>query len=314
MHKEYTIEVPLYSRPVKDLAKINSSEDISIIVYGGIPNSPLNGGRMNFALDGLFLWNSFFHLRSSQLERVTAKFYETVSEINRHGMSFCVTCTNIFVSEKELNEANLYPIQWLVESSQKHGIKNGVILNNALLEEHLRRKYGDKLIYISSCTKYALPHKMLAPSDTISMYKEDCDKYDFVVLTPQDSRREQAIKKMASEHKNRIIAIANSYCSNGCNTYYHYAYTSRQNKISLLRVLPDRDVIVALIKFLPCLLKCSVFWHVFFPVEVEKIATRQLNAGIVNFKLGRGFGVEKLEKLVILILKFKRLSMETAVF
>lgn len=314
MFKKYIIEVPLYSRPVEYLSRINSSEDIGIIVFGGFPDSPFNGGRLNFSLDGLFLWDRmFFRLERKQLERVTAKFYETVAKINELGMSFCAACTNIFVSEEELNEANLYPIQWLVESSQKHGIKNGVILNNALLEGHIRRKYGDKLLYISSCTKYVSPYKILSPRDTMLMYQEDSGKYDGIVLTPQDSRRENLIKNVVRENRSRIIAIVNSYCSNNCNAYHHYAFTSKQNKISLLRRLVDWQVLPAVVRFLPYTLKCAVYWKMFCPGKIEKIAAMQLNAGIVNFKLGRGMGVESLEKLVALILKFKNTQKESVV-
>jgi len=306
MSKDFFIEVPLYSRPVEYLAKINRTEDIGIMVYGGIPNSPFNGGRMNSALDGLRLWGRRgFSLSPQQLEYATAKFYKTVSQINGQGMAFCAVSTNIFVSPEELNAPNLNPFQWLVESSQKYGVKNGVIINNGLLEEHLRRKYGNSLVYISSCTKYVSKHKMLSPKDTMEMYKKDTAKYDFVVLTPQDSRREKLIRNMVGENKNKIIAIANSYCSNNCNSYHHYEYLSKQNKISLLRGAVNRQAVSWAVKFLTHTLNCSVYWHAFFPVEVEKIAAMQLEAGVVNFKLGRGLGAEKFEKLVELIRKFK---------
>lgn len=307
MSNKYIIEVPIYSRSVEYLAKINSSGDIGITVFGSIPDSPLNGGRTNFTLDGVFLWDRLlFRLNQKQLERITAKFYETVSRINEHGMSFWVTYTNIFVSPEELNETNLYPIQWLVESSQKHGVKNGVIINNALLEGHIRQKYGDKLLYISSCTKYVSAQKMLTPSETMSMYQEDAGRYDFVVLTPQDSRRENLLKNMVRGNKNKIIAIANSYCSNDCNSYHHYASTSKMNKISLIRRFVDWQVLTISTKFIMChIWKCSAFWQIFFPVDVGRIAAMQLNAGIVNFKLGRGKGGASLENLVALISEFK---------
>ena len=306
MNKKYTIEVPLYSRTVESLAKINSAGAIEITVFGGIPNSPFNGGRMNSALDGLMLWDrKTISLSSKQMEGVTAKFYETVTKINKMGMSFWAVCTNMFVNQEELTQENLLPIQWLVESYQKHGIKNGIIINNALFEEHLRQQFGDNLLYIASCTKYVSPQKLLSPKDTSLMYLEDIKKYDYVVLTPQDSRRERIIKNMVKESQHKIIVISNSYCSNACNTYHHYEYMSRQNKISLLKKSINWHTITASIKFLPHTLKCSVYWHAFFPVEVERIARMQLNAGVVHFKLGRGLGVESFEKLVALILKFK---------
>ena len=288
------------------MAKINASEEIGITVFGGVPDSPFNGGRMNSALDGVFVWGSSgLTLSKEQLVGIMAKWHETISSLNEKGMSFWAVCTNIFVSQEELTEENLSAILWLAESGQKHGIKNGIIINNALLEEHIRQKCADKLLYISSCTKYVSPRKMLSPKETTSMYLEDAAKYDYVVLTPQDSRREKLIKNVVREYKDKIIVIANSYCSNGCNCYHHYEYMSRQNKMSLLKLSLNWNVFVSTLKFLPSTLKCSVYWYAFFPVEVEKIARMQLNAGAVHFKLGRGLGVESFEKLVALILKLK---------
>ncbi len=305
MPKTYTIEVPLYSRPVEHLARINLSDNISLAVFGGVPDSPLNGGRLNFSLDSLFLWDRmFFSLNQQQLERVTAKFYETVSRINGYGMSFRITYTNMFVDEAELTEKNLKPLEWLVESGRKHGVKNGVILNNALLEARLREEYGDQLIYISSCTKYVSPDRILTPRETMAMYLKDSGKYDYIVVTPQDSRREQLLREVVRENKSRIIVLANSYCSNDCNSYHHYACMNRENKISLLK-LTDWRVFATSIKFMiPHASKCAAIQHFLYPVNVEKIAAMQLKAGIVNFKLGRGFGVESLEKLVALIQRF----------
>ena len=302
MLKKYIIEVPLYAWPVEHLAKINARGDISITVFGGFPDSPFNGGRTNFSLDGLLCNRTLFRISDQQLKNITAKFFETVSKINECGMSFCVVFTNIFVSPGELTAENLSPIQWLIDSSKKHGVKNGVILNNELLEEYLREKYSDDLIYISSCTKYVSATKMLSPQETLSMYQQDSAKYDFVVLTPQDSRRENLLKKIRPQDKPKIIAIANSYCSNGCNAYFHYECTSKMNKLSLTDKRTDLYVLAESFKFvLYHIAKCSAFWHIFFPIDVVKIARMQLNAGIVNFKLGRGIGVESLDKLAALI-------------
>ncbi|MFH0940925.1 MAG: hypothetical protein V1840_03625 [Candidatus Omnitrophota bacterium] len=306
MNKKYSIEVPIYSSPIEHLAKLNRLEDIDIVLYGGAPNSPLNGGRFNYVLDGLFLWDRpFFALTKRQLSRVFAKFYETLTKANQNGISFRLAYTNMFISQEELNEENLYPVKRLVASSEKYGVKNGIILNNKLLEDRIRQMYGDKLVYVGSCTKYVSSHKLLTPGETLSMYLNDSGKYDFICLTPQDSRREGLLQDVLRESKSGIIAICNSYCADRCNSYYHYAYTSKENKKSLLSV-GLIDTIAAAFKFiLPRALTCSAFRQSFCKMDIKTIAEMQLDAGIVNFKLGRGLGANLIDRLVSLIRDFK---------
>jgi len=307
MNKKYSIEVPIYSSPIEYLIKLNQLKDIAIVMYGGVPNSPLNGGRNNFTLDKLSLYDRFFFsLTKKQLSRALSKFYETLAKANQNGISFRLAYTNMFISNEELNEENLYPVNWLVESSKKYGVKNGLILNNKLLENCIRQKYGDKLVYVSSCTKYVSPHKILTPRETLSMYLEDSGKYDFICITPQDSRRENLIKDVLRDSKGGIIAICNSYCSNNCNSYYHYEHFSKENKKSLLTMGMVGILTSSFAFVVPRLPTCSAFRQAFRKMNIKKTAGMQLNAGIVNFKLGRGFGDNLIGPLVSLILKFEK--------
>ncbi len=302
MHKKYTIEVPIYSSPLKHLIKLNRSKDINIIIYGGAPDSPLNGGRLNYSLDGLFIWNRiFFRLTRSQLRGATKKFYQILSKANENGIQFFLAFTNMFVSPDELNEENLRPVKWLVESYKKHGVKNGIIINNEILEGFIRKSYGDNLFYVSSCTKYVSPHKLLSPSETLKMYLKDSSEYDFVVLTPQDSRRENLIKDVVRQAKCGVIAICNSYCANRCNSYYHYEYTSKMNKKSINCIGNISTFLGAFNFTIKRALNCSAFLQPFRAGNIENIAEMQLNSGITNFKLGRGFGDKFLDHLVSLI-------------
>jgi hypothetical protein len=306
MRKKYSIEVPIYSSTVEHLAKLNRLEDIDIVLYGGAPNSPLNGGRFNYVLDGLFLWNKpFFALTKSQLSRVLVKFYETLDKANQNGISFRLAFTNMFVNQEELNEENLYPVKWLAASYQEYGVKNGVILNNKLLEDRIRQMYGDKLVYVSSCTKYVSLNKLLMPEETLKMYLEDSGKYDFICLTPQDSRRAGLIKEVLRGADSGVIAICNSYCADRCNSYYHYAYTSKENKKSLLSIGVIDTIAGALTFILPRALTCSAFRQSFCKMDIKTIVEMQLNAGIVNFKLGRGLGARLIDRLIALITEDK---------
>ena len=332
MTKKYSIRVPLYASPIEFLSKINKSENIAISIYGGVPNSPLNGGRYNSGLDGLVLKDRLFlnitqkHLttalasfyktiaKASQhnitqkhLTTALASFYKTITKANQHNISFYIAFTNMFVSQEELNEENLYPVRRLVESSEKYGVKNGLILTNKLLENHIRQKYGPRLLYTSSCTKYVSPHKILTPEETLSMYREDDGKYDCICLTQQDSRRGDLLKAVLRDSKSSILAISNSYCSDTCNSYHHIKDVSDRNKKSLLNTGAIELVSDVQAFMLPRLASCPAMRFSFLKLPVKKIAAMQLNAGITNFKLGRDPEAAKaVDDIVSLILRAQK--------
>lgn len=309
VNKKYSIEVPLYSTPIGLLSRINRREDIAVVVYGGVPNSPLNGGRNNFTLDRLMLYDRFsFGLTKRQLAKALLKFYETVTKLNQNSISFRAAFTNMFVGTEELNDENLYPLEWLAESGRKYGVKNGVILNNKLLEDFIRRKYDDRLAYVASCTKYVSSQKILTLRETLGMYLEDCAGYDFVCLTPQDSRRAHLLKDAISGVKSKIIAISNAYCSYNCNSYYHYEHTSRENKRSLRAIgVTDIAILAGTCVFTwKWAAKCSAWHQLFRRLNVKDMIGMQLNAGIVNFKLGRGFGDTLIDRCVSYISDFEK--------
>lgn len=302
MEKKYTIEVPIYSNPLPRLIEINHDQDIGIIMYGGVPDSPFNGGRLNYCLDGVDLNNrSFPQLDKDQLEKISEKFFRTVEEANRNGLPFFYALTNMYVSAEELNEKNLQPLHRLVKWGQTYGVKNGAILYNGLLEDRVRRLFGDQLTYVSSCTKYVSPLKILSPAETLDMYIRDSERYDYVVMTPQDSRRESQIKRVLAASRCPVIAICNSYCSYACNSYYHYDYSSKENKKSLLRIRLW-DILTGSCRFfIPRAFTCSAVRLMFRPVDLENITRMQLAAGITHFKLGRGYGSERIDQLVALL-------------
>ncbi|MCX5681497.1 MAG: hypothetical protein NT079_04380, partial [Candidatus Omnitrophica bacterium] len=107
MNKQYTIEVPIYSSPLEHLIELNRLKDINIAMYGGVPNSPLNGGRYNHSLDGLFLWDKLsFSVTKNQLSRALSNFYKTLTKANQNNIPFRLAYTNMFICNEELNEEN----------------------------------------------------------------------------------------------------------------------------------------------------------------------------------------------------------------
>lgn len=308
MKKKYTIEIPLYASPVERVIEIDRSGHIAIVAYAGFPDSPLNGGRNNFMLDWLSLRHRFsLGITKGQLEQAITSFYRTVARLNQNKIPFRLAFTNMFVSPQELCPENLYPVEWLVRAANQSGIRNGVMINNGLLEDAIRRQYGDALDYVSSCTKYVSPDKILTPQETLGMYERDAGAYDFVCLTPQDSRRQELLRTVSSFPRHNIIAICNSYCADACNSYHHYAFMSRENKRSLLRIgLVDLRILTKGLLFLGRKAPhCSALRQCFTRMPIEALARMQLEAGITNFKLGRGFGDDSIERLVKCITDFE---------
>jgi len=297
--KKYTIEAPLYSAPMESFAKTNRLDNIGVILFGGVPDSPLNGGRSNYMLDWLFLWDRFFlRLTKQQLSRLLSKFYDTITKANQNSIPVLITFSNIFISEEELTEENLYPLQFLVESSQKYGVKNGVIVNNKRLEEIIRQRHEDRLIYVGSCTKYVSSERLLSVRETQDLYQEDSGKYDYIVLTPQDSRRKRVIKNVLQNNKSKVVTLCNVFCSNGCNCYGHYEQFSLVNKKSLLTFRPTVDLVDMFKFLLSKVLQCPYYWKLFLVDEMKEMMKMQIKAGVTNFKIGRGFGRGALGLLV----------------
>ncbi len=300
--EKYTIEVPMYSAPMDRLAEINRLDGFKVIVYAGVPDSPLNGGRPNYMLDWTFMWDRlFFRITQKQLDRLMTKFRDTVTQANRNGMSALVTFTNLFVSKREITEENLSPLKFLVRSGQEHGVKNGVIVCNKYLEDVIRRRHGGDLLYVASCTKYVVPGRVLSVAEAEEMYQRDSGKYDYIVLTPQHSRLKNVISRVLRDNRSKIVALFNVFCSHGCNSYDHYRVFSRVNKSSLLTFRPWVDLAETFKLTFRKFTCCPYFWKSFNRETMRKIIEVQLEAGVTHFKIGRGFGHGSLEMLVSLI-------------
>ncbi len=302
MDKEFTIEVPMYTYPVNYLMDIQQNTPIHIVLYGGMPNSPLNGGRFNYSIDGFPLRNRILYkITKNQLSQLIKTFNQTIVEVNKNNIPFFITFTNMFIEGTELTSENLKPLDFLVDCFHTYGIKNGVIINNPLLENFLRDRYKTDLAFVSSCTKYVSPKGILSPRETIPLYVKDSKKYDYVVLTPQHSRRKEVIIDVLSQARDKIIAICNSYCSDQCNSYHHYVFMSQENKNSLLE-LKTLPLLKNSYNFLlKRATQCSVFRYQLQKINIDKIVKMQLEAGLVNFKIGRGLGAKCLDRVISLI-------------
>lgn len=294
------VEAPLYSYPLEELLWTKFTAGVEIWLYGGYPDSPLNGGRNNFLLDGRAAGKPF---TETSLAEACAAFWATVEEANRSGIPFLLAFTNLFCTPGELTRANLGPLERLAASGARHQVRNGVIINSALLEMTVRARFADALTLVASCTKYVRPDRLLSPPECCEALIRDARSYDHVTITPQLSRNREALERIARECPDQAIAIANAYCAESCNSYHHYAFTSQQNKIPLAR-FDAREEAAKMAAFAREHSDCPALQEAQGGARVRDNVCGQLAAGIRHFKVGRGIGQDCLDELAGLIREF----------
>ncbi len=297
----YTLEVPMYSAPIDYLLNLHKRSDMKVILYGSLPDSPFNGGRPNFLLDGVdganrapgsdpgvasTVMGSIMGFSQAKLDSAIAKFYETIEEANRQKMQYFLAATNYSVSESELTPENTEVFTRLADLGEKYGVRNAVIMVDATLEAFLRDKFGPRLMYISSCTKYYVHEKIVPWNETLAQYLADLKRYDRVVLTPQDSVSGRVMRDCCALDAEKVTAVADVLCDRTCNAHHHYAMISRHNKVPLRKMnifslLPMSSEYASL--------DCPVSAGRSRLPTLELRVPRQRDAGVRHFKIGRSF-------------------------
>jgi hypothetical protein len=297
----FFLEIPIHSVPLSRLVEIEDRHPVSFILYGGFPDSPLNGGRANFSLDGsVTRQDGTVALSPETLAAARRRFFATVKEANRRGIAFLLAFTNMLVCEEELTADNLAPVEWIARTGSRHGVLNGVIVNSPALERRLRSSYGRDLQYVSSCTRYFRKDRILSPAETTELYIADSQRYDLVVVTPQDSRRKRVLAALSKKIPNRFAAISNSYCADDCNSFHHYLATSEENKKSLLEY-GFSDVLDVANRVCAHYPSCPVATGGVERLDVRRTTRVQLSTGVTHFKVGRGIGEDGFDDVVGLL-------------
>ncbi len=271
------IETPLYTGPEKILQR-TSSKRIKIVVYGGYPDSSLNGGRGQ--------WYSTLrdgrNKGSGEQSRGNKKFFrEAVSRINKLGIPFFLAYSNQLYTDEELEDpTNIEPVDILTNNYVKHGVKNGVVVANPDIRSWVEDRSGGLLETACSCTAF-FDEKPISDVERLKRYGEAAKQHDWVVLTPQDSVRPEILKSIRPNEQ--FYAIVNSHCSIDCNSYWHYFHISVENK----RVLGNerfsmwyREAQDKAAKYKGCPFDLA-------SADLETNAKMIFNAGIRNFKIGR---------------------------
>jgi len=285
------IETPLYTGSEKILQR-TSSKGIKIVVYGGYPDSSLNGGRgqwYSILMDGRNEGNG------GQSQGSRKVFREAVSRINELGIPFFLAYTNLIYTDEELEDpTNIEPIDILTNNYVKHGVKNGVVVANPDIRSWVEDRSGGLLETACSCTAF-FDEKPISDVEKLKRYGEAAKQYNWVVLTPQDSVRPEILKSI--EPKEKFYAIANSHCSIDCNSYWHYFHISVENK----KVLGNERFSMW---YREAQDKAARFKGCPFGLESDDLGTNAkmiFNAGIRNFKIGRQDPVQDKKSLNSLV-------------
>jgi hypothetical protein len=296
----YTIEVPYNLEPLDNIIDIHENTNLNIIVYGGYPNSPFNGGRNNFVLDGykpagikdpLEIYTQIFAGNGLHIVTEAKEFFEeSVRKVNFNGIAFHIVYTNMFFTENELNKDSIYPVEYLVEMGEKYNVKNGIVINNVNLETKIRELFGDKLHYVSSCTKYYDQERIIPTNEIIQRYIEDAQRFDYVVITPQDSKKERIMRILNKKCPDKIMAVSNVLCGHNCNSYWHYDYISKENKKSLINASPENFMKTIQSFQMAYGTNCKADKPINHDSYNKDLVQKQLSAGITHFKIARGAG------------------------
>ncbi len=202
-------------------------EGRSLIAYGSYGLSPLNGGRDNgIAYKGMedplgrFDSDEYRHTIYDEL------FFDDLNNLNRKGIPFYLTFTNLICNPVELMHKYTDRILSRLASYDC----NGVVVANPGLERFVRGVYPSLKI-ISSCIRVFSTETKLDEQDRIDFYNRSLQQdYELVTLAPLDSRKPELVDKIDAGCRDRLVAIVNAPCVEPCNPYWEYMQVSLINK------------------------------------------------------------------------------------
>jgi len=277
------LEVPIHVG-VQDIIEYARNGN-KLMAYGSFGCSPLNGGRGN-----TIIFNSSKKTQDAYRDlhnKESEKLLKDIKVLNKVGIPFYLTYSNLLCSEEELScPETMGILDKLVDSN----VKNGVIVTNTTLENHIKNSYQSNLEIISSCQKlYPGKHKLTA-DERLVKYDELLKTSDWVVLTHLDSNNFELINKIEPDLRKKLISMIVPHCIESCNSYWHYLEISLLNKIR--SYIEQEEVITerkekAVKKREPFYERCSGRQISFFTnQEIQSL----MNLGIECFKIPRSDG------------------------
>lgn len=171
-------------------------------MYDSYPGTPWNGGRPT----------------STEPEYSYEDFVRAVEMLNRHGIGFNFTFSNLLLEEKHLDDRRGNDLLERFHSGQ-----NGAIVGSEVLAKYIREKYP----------RYRLINTLTHYHRDIDYYRWALDWYDFLVLPPSLNQETDMIEALGPE---RIEILVNETCHRNCpfsKEHYH--------KISEYNLAPGRN-------------------------------------------------------------------------
>lgn len=170
--------------------------DVVFEMYDSYPGTMWNGGRPT----------------STEPEHTFDDFVHQVEMLNRHGIGFNFTFSNLLIEEKHLDDERG---NHLLE--RFHNGKNGVIVGSDVLAKYIRKTFP----------KYRLINTLTHYRRDLDYYRRALDLYDILVLPPALNHQFGFIKELGPE---RVEILVNETCHSNCPfSNEHYTKISEYN-------------------------------------------------------------------------------------
>ena len=155
-------------------------------------------------------------LRSGEEMRAAGLEYE------KRGIAVYLTFTNLLLREEHIKDVVGNALCVFFSRRNPTG-RNGVIMANELLLEHIRREYPTL-----RCVSSILQIVNTGGRGKIDAYKRLAEKYDEVMVPPDDVLNPELLEQL--EDKDRYICLVNEYCIRGCPLRpFHYKSLSEES-------------------------------------------------------------------------------------
>lgn len=155
-------------------------------VYDNFPYCIWDGGRV---------FNQYSY---ASLENIV----EVKQFFNEHGIPIRLVFTNPEIKEMHLHDRFCNLVAQACENDM-----NEIVVNNTLLEQHLRENYP-KYNYISSTTRCNLFENSLAEIDT--------NQYKYICLDYNQNHNFKELDKLSQPQKDQVEFLCNAICPPGC--------------------------------------------------------------------------------------------------
>lgn len=252
-----------YDSNLEDGKKVTS-------VYGSIPCKFQSGRCMN-------------HLSCISV----GDMLDAAKKYNQRGITVYLTFSRYDLSADDMEDEKSNEILERLNGLQPD-VKNGIIISNDLLLNHVRKNYSN-LICISSILKPTYESNSWVNDDP-GYYNILCQRYDYVVVNPARIVEKEFREQL--EQKNKIVILKNSRCRKNCPMAVNHYNTQNAVDDAILNGktgAEEREQMALITR------KCSDTWNTTDSQYISDDTMLQIySEGFENWKLdGREYSDEQ---------------------